>query len=140
MTECILIKDFNHSCSGCEAGCQNVSIMTAARPEWMTSNKVSGSSLLMSVSGRITIFPPFICMQDQPYFAARHNVMKNMHKAQTLFKKITAVMIVLNQLLPLALSQLTTGCLLEKVNKTARNLSTSNKIRSSNPALARNVD
>ena len=26
-------------------------------------------------------------MQDQPYFAAQHNVTKNMQKAQTLFQK-----------------------------------------------------
>ena len=87
MAECILIKDFNHSCSGCEAGCQNVSTMTAARPGWVTSNKVSGSSLFMSVSDCITTFPPFICMQNQPYFAAQHNVTKNMQKAPTLLKK-----------------------------------------------------
>ena len=56
--------------SGCEVGWVKVehtyiyiyiyiyiSILTAARPGWVTSNKVSGSSLHISVSSHTTIFP-----------------------------------------------------------------------------------
>ena len=48
------------------------STLTAARPGWATSNEVSGSSPPTSVSGCITSFLYFICMQDRPYFTAQH--------------------------------------------------------------------
>ena len=52
--------------------------MTAARPWWVTSNEVSGSSLSVWLSGRITTrFPPFICMRGRPHFAAQHKVAKD---------------------------------------------------------------
>ena len=46
--------------SGYKAGCQNTSTLTASRPGWVTSNKVSGRSLPTSVSSCITSFPLFI--------------------------------------------------------------------------------
>ena len=53
MTECILNKGFSLSCLylaqpvsltlGCQVDCQNISTLTATRPEWVRSNKVSGN-------------------------------------------------------------------------------------------------
>ena len=87
-----------------------------ARPGWVTSNEVSGSSLPSSVSSRITSFLLFICMWDWPHFAAQPNVAKDSTKNSWLF---SMVMMILNQVLPLALSQLTVGRQLKKVNKPA---------------------
>ena len=42
----------------------------------MTLNEISGSSLPMSVSSCITSSMPFICLWDQPHFAAQSTVMK----------------------------------------------------------------
>ena len=94
MTECVLIKGFKQSLSctvsvsltsRCKVSYQGVmvwsqlhiSTLTTASPGWVTSKKVSGSSLPTSVFSRITSFPPFICTQDLPYFLAHHNVMKD---------------------------------------------------------------
>ena len=91
-------------------------------------DEVSGSSLPTSVSGRITTFPPFICMRDRSYFTALHNVAEeNAENLDFLFVFVVVVvfvvvMLVLNQFLPLALSRLTAGRVLKKVNKPARNL------------------
>ena len=82
-------------------------------------------SLPTSVSGRITSFPPFISVRDPPHFAARHTVAKDNAENSDLLKnkiKKILVIIVLNQFFPLALSRLTLGHLLKKVNKSARNL------------------
>ena len=68
MTECILIKGCKQSLSVQSPSLMLVSwrvksadrtdhLKTPARPGWMTSNKVRGSSLLTSVSGCITTFP-----------------------------------------------------------------------------------
>ena len=44
---------------------------------WHQLNEVSGSSLPVSVSGRITSFLLFICMQGWPHFTVQHNVAKD---------------------------------------------------------------
>ena len=74
----------------------------------LTLNEVSGSSLPTSVSGGITSFLPFICMWYRPHFTAQFNVVKDNAENSGLFSPLfVVVMIVLNQFIPLALSQLT---------------------------------
>ena len=101
---------------------EHINFDSSARPGWVTSNKVSGSLLPQFPA---TVRVSCICMQDQSHFAAQHNVAKDNAENSDLcvgcFFNVV-VMTVLNQFLPLTLSQLTTGCLLKMVNKPARNL------------------
>ena len=48
--------------------CENLSTMTAARPGWVTRTRMRSVTVhsLQLVSGCITNFPPFICIQDWP--------------------------------------------------------------------------
>ena len=68
-------------------------------------------------------------MRDRSYFTALHNVAEeNAENLDFMFVFVVVVvvfvvvMLVLNKFLPLALSRLTAGCVLKKVNKPARNL------------------
>ena len=74
------------------------------------TEQVGGSSLPTSVSGCIPSFLLFICMWDQPHFTAQHNV-KETQKTPLVFFSLflfdLVMMRVLNQFLPLTLSQLT---------------------------------
>ena len=79
------------------------------------------SSLPLSVSSRITSLLLFICMQDQPHVAAQHNVEEGNPVTQICF--VLLLMMFISQFLPLVLSQLAIGSLLEMVNKPAKNLS-----------------
>ena len=65
-------------------------------------------------------------MRGWPHFAAQHNVAKDSTENCDFFSRVIVVIIV-SQFLPLVLSQLTTGCLLKKVNKPAANLRVSLK-------------
>ena len=110
---------------GCEVGCWNMSTLTAARPGWVTLNKASGSSLPMSVSGAVLI-------SCHPFACGTGHILQLSTKLQKTTQKIVTfppivVIIVLSRFLPLVLSQLTTGCLLKKVNKPAANLRVSVK-------------
>ena len=136
MIECVLIKGFSLSSPSLSQS-HSVSyfgvwswlldhqlwLLTAARPGWVTvtSDKVSDSSLQMSVSAHIPSFLPFICMRDWPHFEAREQRRRKKRKKSTVRTKIV-VIIVLKWFLLLALNQLTIGHLLKKVNKPARNL------------------
>ena len=115
--QCVLLRGFKRSLSHSVSGplmsvvwSQNISTLTAARPGWVTLNKVSGSSL----DTACVTFLPFICMRDW-HFAAQH-VVKDDACRKIFF---VVMVIVLNQYLPLALSQLTTGHRLKKVKKPA---------------------
>ena len=87
-----------------------------------------GSSLPTSVSSCITSFLPFICLQDWPHFIAQHKVAKD-NAENAFFFFFFVLKVVLNQFLPLALSQLTIGHLPKKVNKPARNLQVPVKVQ-----------
>ena len=74
VTECILIKNWRLKkylslTSGCEVGCQSISTLTAARPVVVHCLRQFPATLLA--------FLPFICMRDQPPFAAQHHVTKD---------------------------------------------------------------
>ena len=99
-----------------------LSTLAAAGLWLVTRNEVSGGSQPRSVSCHITSFPSSSCMHDRPHFTAQHNLTKDNEKNKPDMGCGVFMMIVLNQFLPLALSQLTIGCPLKKVNKPARNL------------------
>ena len=100
----------------CEVNCQKAPTLTAVGPGKVTSDEISGSSLPMSVSSCITSFLPLVCSRDRPHFTAQHNVVKDSAENSWVFF-VVVVMIILNQFFPLALSQLTIGLLLKKVNR-----------------------
>ena len=121
LTECILIKGFKQSLShsvsvsltpGYEVACQNISMVRAARPGWVTSNKVSGNSLPASVSSCCTTFPLFICIFHSFFHSCNEPVPFTSSKPPTI------------------------GCQLKNANKAA---STSKRPRPSQ-ALVKNAD
>ena len=125
MTECVLIKGFKQSLSltdpvsltsGCEAGCQKLCTLTAARPGWVTSNEISGNSLPSSASSCITSSLPFICLRDWPHFAAQRTVMKDYAENSALISSSSRD--ASSEPVPSTSSErLMMSCLLKKVNK-----------------------
>ena len=94
--------------------------LTAARLVWVTSNEVSGSSLSMSVLAALQVLcHSFACGADR---ILQHVTKDNTENCVFFLSFFVVEKIVLNQLLPLALSRLTRGHLLENLNKPARNL------------------
>ena len=99
-------------------------------------DEVSGSSLPTSVSGRITTFPPFICMRNRSYFTALHNVAEeNAENLDFLFVFVVVVvfvvvMLVLNQFLPLA----------QEGKQTSQESASTSESPRSNQEPVRNVD
>ena len=108
--------------------------MTAARPTgWVTSNKVSGTSLVVHCLNRFPMASlvsshSFVHMCGTDHILQLSIIMSWKHRKLTfwgLFLVFEVLMIVLNQFIPLALNRLMIawiGCLLKKVNKPARNL------------------
>ena len=80
------------------------STLTAARPGWVTQNRVSDSSLPVWVSGCITNFPIVHLHVELTTFcsSACHETMERAENSDSFF--FSVVMIALNQFLPLALS------------------------------------
>ena len=110
MTECILIKGFKPPLLR-SVWCQGVKSVVRTCQLW----QLPGQAGWHWVSGTLLVS----LYADHPHFAAQHNVAKDNAENWVFF---SVIMIVLIQFPPLTLSYLTTGCLLKKVNKPARNL------------------
>ena len=101
-------------------------LLTAARPGWVTSNEVSGSSLLCQFPAALSV-SPFTRMQDQPHFVAEHNVVKDNAKNMDFLLLLILMMIVTSTSSEPVDNRLPTQ--VKKVNKPARNLQVPVKVQ-----------